>query len=455
MSLQDLFQQAVDAHGMFRREGRVLVAVSGGADSTALLQLLVRLARSMPMTLHVAHLDHGLRGEESVADRRFVEEMAAGLGVPFTSRVLEPAGRLSEDQARAHRHRFLGHVAQTVGAQRIATGHTRDDQAETLLLNLLRGAGTRGLAGIPAVRGRYVRPLLMASRQDVEGWLREQQILWREDASNEDRSFTRNRVRHELLPLLEQDYRPGIRGRLAATAKLLQDDQDLLTRLAGEHYRRLVEPCPDGMALDAPGLRALPPALSRRLLRRAYRDALPGAQGPGRALVARLETLLAGIRPGATDLAGGLEAVLDARSLVVRRRRTAEPFRAEADVPGRLSWPEAGICLKMQEVDRERLCSDIRHESREIAHLDLGRTGRHLELRSRRPGDAFYPLGLGGRKKLQDFLVDAGVPRRQRDQVGLLTAGGEVAWVVGQRVDDRFKVTADTTRVLLVQQERE
>ncbi len=462
MSLETIFQHTVEHHRMFRAGHRVVVAVSGGPDSTALLHLLVSLARSVPMELHVAHLDHGLRGQDSREDRRFVESMARDLGLPCTVHVLEaPDGHqtgLSEGRARELRYRFLGQLAKQVGAQRIATGHTRDDQAETVLLHLVRGAGTRGLAGIPPVRDPYVRPLLEAPRAEVEAWLRGRGVAWREDASNHDRSFARNRVRHELLPLLERDYRPGLRSRLASTAELLREDQELLEQLAAEHYRRLGEPCPGGVALDAAGVARLPAALARRVLRRAYREARPSDYAPGRRTVAGLRAMASQISSGARDLPGGLEALRDGPRLILRHRpaqEPAKPFRTTAVVPGSLVWPDAGISLKMQEVDREDLRSDIRGESREIAHLDLGRTGRHLELRSRRPGDAFYPLGLGGRKKLQDFLVDAGIPRRDRDLVGLLTAGDEVAWLVGHRLDDRFKVTDATTKVLVVRQERE
>jgi tRNA(Ile)-lysidine synthase len=456
MSLEGTFQRTVQRHRLFEAGQRVVVAVSGGADSTALLHLMAGLARKMPLELHVAHLDHGRRGEESAGDRRFVEAMAAGLGLKATCRALEPGAATGERQMRELRHRFLEETAEEIGAQRIATGHTRDDQAETLLLNLLRGAGSRGLAGIPPHRERFVRPLLEAPRSAVEEWLRQREIGWREDASNRDRSFARNRLRHDLIPLLERETGAGLAERLATTASLLREDDALLEELAAEFYGRLARREESAVSLDAAALVALPPALARRTLRRAYREAGDSGYAPGSQAVAAMVVLAAG-EGGSLDLPGGVRASLEADRLVLHGgpEDASVPFEEAGEVPGELAWPEAGIFLKMQEVDRMMLDGDIKHESREIAYLDLDRTGRHLTLRSRRPGDAFYPLGLGGRKKIQDFLVDAGVPRRERGRVGLLTAGEEIAWLVGHRLDDRFKVTESTRKVLVVRQERE
>ncbi len=460
MSLEAIFQQTLQRHGLLRPDQTVLVAVSGGPDSTALLHLLVGLREKTPLEIHVGHFDHGLRGEESDADREFVADLARRLGLPLVVQSLSETSvqaGLSEAKARELRYRFLEAAADEIGADRIATGHTQDDQAETVLLNLLRGAGSDGLAGIPPRRGRIVRPLQEAPRSEVMAWLGEHGHAFREDSSNLDPVFTRNRIRHELIPHLESLDRPGLRRRLAATAELLRDESTLLEELARQHYRDLSRRAPGQVALDAAGLEALPVALARRVLRQAYREACQSSYAPGMQAVEALRALASRQAGGSLSLPGGFQAVREEGDLVLRQEppKAPAPFEAAAEVPGRLAWPEAGIFLKMQGVDRTSLGSDIREESREIAHLDLDQTGRHLVLRNRRPGDIFHPLGLPGRKKLQDFLVDARVPRRDRDRVGVLTAGDQVVWLVGHRLDDRFKVTPATRNVLVVRQEME
>jgi tRNA(Ile)-lysidine synthase len=455
MSLEAEVLETLERYALLHGVRRVVVAVSGGADSTALIHVLAALRAELSVDLHAAHLDHGWR-VEAAADRAAVTTMAERLGVPLTCGVA-PLGRPTggggrEARARAARSAFLEQVARDLGAERIATGHTRDDQAETVLLRLLRGAGSRGLAGIPPARLPYIRPLIATRRATILAWLRAQGIAWQEDRTNADLSLTRNRVRLDLLPRLEAGFGPGVTERIAGLADLLRDDEECLDRTALEAFADLASRGSAGMALDRPGLAARPAAIRRRVLRHACREVRGGEFFPSRAVIAQLERLLEGGAPGPIHLAAGVEAATDGVQLLLRRpAASCDPgFHAPCRVPGKVAWPEADIYLTLQEVDRCSLGTDITQARPGVAFLDGERAGAELELRSRRPGDAFFPLGLGGRKKLQDFLVDARVPRGQRDRVGLLTSQGEVAWVVGHRIDERFRVTDATRRVLVV-----
>ena len=322
---------SVRTHRLIAGGDRVLAAVSGGPDSTALLHLLLRYRRDHPFELAVAHLDHGLRGEAGAADRRFVEEMAAAAGLSCFAERLEtgpgaddagdaggprPGGRPDgEQQLRARRHAFLRRVARDWNAARLALGHTRDDQAETFLLHLLRGTGSRGLGGMrPLDRGApiVIRPLLDVPRAALVDWLRAAGQAWREDASNRSPRWLRNRVRHELLPLLET-LRPGATATVARASTLLRDEHDWMERVAGEVLDHLL-PADGPPRLPVAALRRLDPALARRVLRRAAArtddsDTPParGAPLPWRPGAAQVNDLLALLRrpSGEASLGGG------------------------------------------------------------------------------------------------------------------------------------------------------
>ena len=273
-------------HNMTQRGDRVIVSVSGGPDSVALLHLLWRLAPDLDLTLHVFHMDHALRGEESAADAAFVESLAARLGLPCTVVRLAPgelkhAGGSLQARAREARHRELAALAGRIGASRVALGHNRDDQSETVLLRLLRGTGTRGLAGIRPVKvlGKLtlIRPLLETPRREIAAYCAKHELFPRLDASNLRGDYTRNRVRLELLPQLAAQYNPAIASALADLAEIAAAENDLLDELARAALARCRAPG-EGVALVGSLLLAEPLAIARRVVRLAAEEAEPPAR---------------------------------------------------------------------------------------------------------------------------------------------------------------------------------
>ena len=262
-----------DFSDMLPRGARVLCAVSGGADSMFLLHRLARMREARELALHAAHFNHMLRGEESDRDARFTLAQCEALGVPCAlgqGNVAEFAAERSlglEDAARRLRYRFLEETADALGCDRIATAHTADDNAETLLMNLCRGAGARGLGGIPPVRGRFIRPLLRTERSEIEAWLRENNIPWVEDSSNRFDDYTRNRFRHRVLPLLKEEN-PSFLSAAGRTAELLREDDACLCRMADAFLRENLRVRETGeRSLSSGALLALEPAVSTRVLR--------------------------------------------------------------------------------------------------------------------------------------------------------------------------------------------
>ncbi len=361
---------------------RLLVGVSGGADSVALLHLLVEKG----CRPHVCHLNHRWRGAEADADAEFVRALAGKLKLPVTIKARKVGP--TEDAARKARHEFFHECAKATGIHTLALAHTADDQAETILLRLIRGAGPTGLAGMAAEREfgklHVVRPLLNISRSEIVEYLQARGLAWREDASNRDVRFLRNRVRHVLLPLLEREFNPGIRRVLLRTAEVLRAEA----------------------AADEPT------SAQRREIRR------------------RLGPL-------------GFKQVEE-----VRKRIGGE---WEVKLTGRTVVEELGLVLECADSSalfrKRQSASKLAHSKEEC--FDADALGRSLTIRTWRAGDRFQPLGMQKHKKLQDFFVDEKVPRNERASVPLLCAAdGRIAWVVGYRIAESFKVTPETRHVV-------
>lgn len=425
--------RTVERCGLIPAGSKVLVAVSGGADSTALLHVLARLsAERQDFTLEVAHLDHGLRGEQSAGDARFVAEMTRGLGLAchlerLSAGSLKRRGVSPQEAAREARLAFLERVAEDVGAARIALGHTADDRAEETLMRLLSGAGARGLSGMRPRRGRFIRPLIECRRAEVEEWLRAQGLAWREDASNLSADYLRNRIRHELLPHLEAAYNPNLRESLLRQADLLGDEDDLLEGLALVRLEEMARFEPGVVALPAAALAEEHPAMQRRVLRLACQRLAGSLRGVGFRHIEALRSLAASRSPsaGALSLPGGLRAERRYAELLLRRAASApRDWELALPGPGRYQLPETGACLTL------RLTGDGREDE---ALFDAAQVRWPLTVRGPRRGDRFQPRGMKGTKAVFRLLSDAKVPRAERWRVPILVSAGNIIWVGGLR----------------------
>jgi tRNA(Ile)-lysidine synthase len=465
-SLQQRVRLAIERDGLIPPGSRVLAAVSGGPDSVALLRLLSLLSAECRFTLAgVAHLNHGLRGEESEADEAFCQELAAEhkLAIEIGRRDVARQARDEhvsiEVAARRARYDFFAGVAERLKIDRIATGHTRDDQAETFLLRVLRGAGATGLAGIRPRRGPVIRPLLEIRRDELLAFLASLGQPFRTDSSNRDHRIPRNWVRHRLVPLLAEHLNGDIVEVLAREATVLRDEAVFLDRLANEAAARLETALPErGVRLDAAALTELPPALARRVVRQALART-EDARFHG---FDHVEQVLALARPvgesSAADLPGvrvernGASVVLYKRG--PRSRPAARGFRYELPVPGRVTIPECACRIEARTRRRpavQSITGKALGIDQDTALIDAAAAASGLAVRSRHPGDSIRPLGLKGRKKLQDVLVDRKVPREQRDRVPLVVdADDRVLWIGGHVVSEDACVTARTRSVVVL-----
>lgn len=430
-----------------------VAAVSGGADSLALLYFL----HESGARLIVAHFNHQLR-PDSDADEAFVRQSAAALGLPFVRDSADVAAfaaqnRLSlEEAARQLRYGFLFRAARQAGAAAILTGHTADDQAETVLMHFLRGAGLPGLKGmtartlLPAFDAEIplLRPLLGWTRAQTENFCRTRGLDYRIDSSNRDSAYLRNRLRHQLLPLLAE-YNPQIRQTLAKTAALLQEEEELLREMEDSAWQRVAVRAGSGfMQLDRIQLSQLSPALRRRLLRRAAFTLQPFLRDVDFEALQRAASL----QP--VELAGGLKTFLEGDALYLAQ--------SESDLP--LDFPQIHLPLSLTIGFRCDLGQGwfLSSESAPVCPpsldnfsvtLDADLTGDTFRLRRPRRGERFQPLGMSGKTvKLSDFFINQKIPRRLRLHWPLLCVGDEIAWVPGLRPAEKFRVRGETRRVV-------
>jgi tRNA(Ile)-lysidine synthase len=435
-------RRTIRRHAMLAGGETVLVGVSGGADSVALLLVLLRLAPALDLTLRVLHVDHGLR-PDSARDAAFVQALGARLGVPVdVARVEVGAGSL-EAAARAARHAALEACADRVGAARIALGHTADDQAETLLMRMLEGTGVRGLAGIPPVRGRLIRPLLESRHRAAVATLTAAGLEWLDDPSNHDPRFFRNRVRHDVLPRLEGFRGPDVVERLARLARGAREMVDAIDHMAAVELARLARPEAGALVLSRAMLAALPRPVAAEVLRGAA--ATLGSRAPLRAWGHRgLRRVLAEAPPRRPFRLGGVQVEVSGdRVRVGGARAPALPAR-ELAVPGRVELPEIGRVLEAVVLPAAGYATP---RAGDRVAFDAAGLPEHLVVRARRHGDRFRPFG-GGDRRLKSFLIDAKVPRWDRDRLPLVDAGRDILWVAGVRRGAAAPITAGTGTVV-------
>ncbi len=412
--------------------GRTLVcALSGGPDSVALADALATLGRAHGFTVVAAHLDHGLR-PDSAADVPFCARLCERLGIPLrtaTADVMARARREGggiEQSARRERYAFLRAVKAEVGADAIAVAHTSDDQAETVLLRLLRGSGRTGLAAMRPRAADLVRPMLGVSRRQVMAHLSAHGLPWRDDPSNSDTRMLRNRVRRELIPYLESRFNPAVRNTLVRAAAVLAAEQELLDSLADELLPKVARFEETGVSIDRAALSAAHEALARLVLRKALRGA-GGLRGVGRAHVERLLGLVRarGASGRRLPLPGGREAHVRFGELWIARARGAwGAFEAPLAVPGRVELPD-GSCLTARE------STGPEGAERGWAVVEVGEGP--LVVRTRRPGDRVRTAGR--ERSLKRMLLEGRVPADERARLPLVAAGGRVVWFPGLRAE--------------------
>lgn len=447
----------IDHYEMLPHGATVLVAVSGGPDSMALLALLYRFQPVYRINLTVVHVDHQLRGRESVRDALFVCQQAARLGLPChvvrvdAKRFQQTSGLSPQHAARELRYAALAKLHHQLGAARVALGHIAEDQTETLLMRLLRGTGPAGLSGMPPVRLPYIRPLMAIRRQTLIGFLRAEGIAWVQDSSNVNRIYQRNRIRLDILPALRQ-YNPQIDRRLYELTEMLAAEHHLLERQVDAWYPGIVRWQSDQrLMIQCQAYHQMPLAIQRRLLRRLADRYVEPAAAMHFHHIERLRLLLSQGR-------AGQRLTLPGQWLVERHHEVAMMWRVDAStdavqvvrlpVPGQVTLQHLGVVVNAALLDA--VPSPLA-PGKNVVYIDAASIQTPLMLRTRWPGARFHPLGAPGHKKLKSFFIDKKVPRAERERIPLVISGTEIVWVAGYQLGNRFRIRSETQQVIQLQ----
>lgn len=454
MTVLQQFKQTLSDHAMIEPGHSVLVALSGGPDSVALLHLLSRLRKTMKIRVSAIYINHQLRPRAARKEETFCQELCDGLSIPLIIlREDIPAyaktNKLGiEEAAREFRYATFERLIKENSLDRVALGHHADDQVETILFRLIRGSGPSGLTGIPAVRGRFIRPLINLTKTEILEYLNKQAISYCHDASNRSLKFSRNYIRNKLLPLIREKLNPQVDTALLSLADTIKaEDADLDARV-DRASRQCLRISPGGkfrLALER--YRGYAKWLRRRLVRRCLKATCRDGQFPSKLVVDRVDRL-AFEANGSISLPGRAQATLSGKELLI----FARPVRTVKVklVPGKrvdLDWPDMKFVCRV--VTRAKARPTRKKRSSRV-WLDWDKLTLPLEVRSAKPGDRFVPLGMTGHKKVGDILTDCKVPRPLRDEVLVVCDQTGPIWLAGFEIAERVKIDDQTRKVLTV-----
>ncbi len=453
--LFSIITRTIQEQNLFRKDDTLVVALSGGADSTSLLDLLSNLP-GYNLKLIAAHLNHCLRGVESDADEQFCRKLSDSYGIPFelqrvdVKSLARSEGLNLEDAGRRARINFLDQIREKYCAVAVVTAHHSDDQAETILMRLLRGSGMTGLSGMQYRNQRgYCRPMLGLSRAQIERYLTERGLHWREDVSNQDTTFLRNRIRHELLPLLEQ-YNPAIRQTLNTTASIIAEENALLDKLAKGVYEDSWRRDDNVIACSITEFKANHLAMQRRVLRHAFKQLAGNLDGFSLEHTEAILQLLDSPHPNAKiSLPQNLIAAREYDRIQLRFRTEPTPDAFDEitiKVPGCYPLPSGGsleitICSSLP---------DFKNLPANIACFDLDKAPLPWLVRTFRPGDRITPLGMSGRKKVKDVFIDKKIPLSRRKHIPILVSGGELIWIAGVCASELYRIDNQSNTLVQV-----
>ncbi len=452
-------RQTLLHYSMLKRGDKVVIGVSGGMDSMGLLNILFCLRKEYDLELVVAHIHHGLRGEEADREFSFVENFVLKMDISFEGKRINPEDYLNSSniqaQARTLRYRFYESVAQKWACNKIATGHHQGDHIETLLMQIFRGTGS--LIGIRPIReGRYIRPLFDLCREEIHTYIKDKKIPYCEDSSNQKKTYLRNRIRSDLIPWLQKEVNPSFSASLLQLAGIIREENKCLENIANDRLNEIMGPSFSGneVIIKRAPLEEMPMALQRHILRQAYKKLVGTTLGLSFSHFQNICNTLTSKENSPQkvfSLPKNVRLYIEYECIRFSFIDLWEqiPYKYSFALEEKLDIVETGITLHACIIPIDSI-SALAGTNRYQARLDSNCSTGKMYIRNVRAGDRFRPLGLGGEKKIKDFFIDQKVPKSQRHRIPILEIDGRIAWVIGYRIDERFKITEKTKMCLQI-----
>ncbi|MDP1759800.1 MAG: tRNA lysidine(34) synthetase TilS [Thermodesulfovibrionales bacterium] len=453
MNLLGQVKTTIKKHSMLYEKDRVLTGLSGGPDSVCLLHALNNLKDEYKLALHVIYIDHGLRPDEIPAEIEFCKKLCETFGVPFITKSVDVKsyamdyGLNKQEAARELRYKAFDETSLELNANRIALAHNADDQAETFFMRILRGAGQKGLSGIPPVRGKIIRPLIEIERKDIEEFLDSISQSFIVDSSNLKKDYFRNWLRLAVMPEFKKQN-PALVNTISRVCEIIREEDNYLELIVTKTLMKLIPKKTDKLIeLFLVPLENMDKVILRRVLRRAI-DAVKGLRGIG---FVHIEDIIELVKKGDSGdriyLPKGIRVIKGYATLILTSEQPSQLRTYSLNAPEELALKESGILIKSSFADSAEISCDGKSK----VMIDAERIKLPLVVRARKAGDFFYPAGFGKKKKLQDYFVDEKIPRDERDSVPIVLSGEDIIWIAGYRADERFKVTEVTKRILLLE----
>jgi tRNA(Ile)-lysidine synthase len=433
-----------------------VVGVSGGPDSMALLYLLYCLSEEYSLHIHAAHINHMLRGQESEDDTAYVKNFCGKLNIPVSIKYID-IGKISaesglslEEAGREARYGFFSEIACEINASKVALAHNMNDQAETILMRIMRGSGLEGLCGIKPVRdGFYIRPLINTPRTDIEEYCRMHNILPRIDSTNLKPIYARNKVRLELIPYIKKNYNSNIEYVLSSMTELLKEDNDFLNTYVKDLYEDIKIKAKGKVSLDIEKLKGLHTAVKKRIIRKAVEEIKGNLVGIERLHIELILSIIdRGLTGSAVELPGGIRVYISYGQLRMVHMDAAELYEGfcrKICTPGDTYIPETGGVIQSSIVDAS---ADFHSNNKFVKYFDYDKIKDNLIVRSKKEGDIIIPLGFKGRKKLKELFIDSKIPRDERCRIPIVSSGNDIIWVVGLKISDIYKIDNNTKKIL-------